>query len=87
MKNIKIATKLALGFGIVSLLMVAMALVAVLSLERVSDKVELAVNDRYPKVQLVGDIAKQLGFQARLTRNVLIMDAKDRPGQLAEIAT
>ncbi|MBL8334504.1 MAG: MCP four helix bundle domain-containing protein [Rubrivivax sp.] len=87
MKNARIAVKLALGFGVVAAMLVVVGLVAKLSLDRVAAGIGTVLNDRYPKVQTVGDIGEQLNLQARLVRNVLIMDAKERGGQLAELTT
>jgi methyl-accepting chemotaxis protein len=59
-RNLKVSSRLALGFGIVSLLLAAVVLLGIRSLANVSDNVGHLVDDRYPKValsyELIGDI-------------------------------
>ncbi len=88
MKNLRVAWKLALGFGGVGLLLLLLAVSAWMSLVKVDTMVDLIVEDRYVKVMMVRDIDGELNQQARLTRNIVIFDdaqqRKTALGQLAE---
>jgi len=88
LRNLKISVRLGLAFGIISLLLVAIVLLAVNRLAAVSDDVDNLAKDKYPKVvwsyTLIGDI-QQI---ALAMRNVtLATDADVVRNELAAIET
>lgn len=88
MKNLRVAWKLALGFGTVGLLLLVLAVSAWVSLVKVDKMVDLIVEDRYVKVMMVRDIDSELNQQARLTRNIVIFDdVQQRKSLLEQLAT
>ena len=85
-KNMKIGLRLGLGFGLVVLLMVAIAGIGVTRLGALNSQIDLLVQDRYPKTVLANDIAEQVADIARTSRNMLLMDKQeDVEKQFAEI--
>ncbi len=72
--NLKVGTRLALGFGLVVLLMMSITLFGITRLGSLNDSTSLIVNDRYPKVALSNDMLSDISDSATLMRNMLIMD-------------
>ena len=77
-KNMKIGMRLGLGFGMVVLLMIAIAIIGITQLSNLSDKIESVVNDKYPKTTMAHDIIDDVNIVARAMRNILIMDKQEQ---------
>ncbi len=73
LNDIKISTRLALGFGILSLLIALVGGISMLKINAVSGAFDTVVNDRYVKIAALNDIKGGLNQQARSLRNTLIM--------------
>ena len=54
--NLKIGTRLGLGFGVVILLLLLVACIAVSRINLINDATNEILNDRYAKVSLAQDI-------------------------------
>jgi len=88
MKDLRIAVKLGLGFGLMIVLLIALSIAARVGLGKVADSQREVLNDRYPKIELATGILDELSMQARLIRNLVIMDnPKDRQEQLDQLAS
>ena len=74
--NIKIGHRLWLGFGIVILLLVVVAVTAVSRISHINQIADSILKDRYVKVVMLNDIQEHQNNQARLLRNAIIA-AKD----------
>ncbi|WP_204318260.1 MCP four helix bundle domain-containing protein, partial [Serratia marcescens] len=74
LKNLRIGTRLGSAFALVALLMTGMALIAGYSLSGVRADMDKVLNDLYVKVKLVNEIGDDINLQARITRNLVIMD-------------
>ncbi|MEO3691259.1 methyl-accepting chemotaxis protein [Roseateles sp. DJS-2-20] len=86
-KTLRIGTRLGLAFGVLTLLLLAMALIARSGLASINERLDGVLHDRYVKVKLVNELGHQVNQQARSTRNLLIMDSEeDRRKQLGAIA-
>ncbi|EXJ13195.1 methyl-accepting chemotaxis protein [Imhoffiella purpurea] len=72
--NIKIGLRLGLGFGLVSLLLIGIAVVGVSRLSVLHQDLDLVANDRYPKTALVTNVIDQVNTIARVVRNLYILD-------------
>jgi len=76
-RNLKVSVRLAMGFGVVSLLLAAVALLGIRSLANVADNVDDITGDKYPKIVasygLIGDIREI----AVVMRNIVIADNAD----------
>jgi methyl-accepting chemotaxis protein len=71
--NITISRRLSLGFGLLMLLMVAMAGVGISQLAHLNKQMKDVLLDKYPKTVMAGDIIDQLNLVARSVRNVLLL--------------
>jgi methyl-accepting chemotaxis protein len=78
--NIKIGHRLWIGFGIVILLLVTVATIAVSRINHMNALADSILKDRYVKVVMLNEIQEHQNNQARFLRNAII-SAKD-PEQL-----
>lgn len=86
--DIKISTRLALGFGILSLLIALVGGISMVKINAVSGAFDTVVNDRYVKIAALNDIKGGLNQQARSLRNTLIMsNPADVRSELALLAS
>lgn len=70
--NMKVATRLALGYGAVILLMVILAVLSVSRLGTVNDGTRLIVEDRVPKAMMANEMVRRTIDNGRLTRSMLL---------------
>ena len=70
--NLKIGTRLAIGFGSLVLLLLAISVTSVLRLATVHQASAVIMDDLYPKVALADDIVKGALNDGRLVRNMLL---------------
>ena len=84
MKNLRIGTRLGLGFLVVVALLIAVAVVGVTKLGALRDDTSLIVNDRVPKVEMVNHVIDELNRSARYIRNILLMTDKNQIKQEEE---
>ncbi len=74
--NMKIGARLGVGFGLVLLLLAAIAAVGYTRLGKLSAGTEHIVNDRMPKIQMAADLDQNVMIIARAARNILITEDK-----------
>jgi methyl-accepting chemotaxis protein len=74
--NMKIGMRLALGFGLVILLLAVIVGVGMRNLERMDGAVTTIVDERYPNAVIVTDIRGNLNVIARGVRNLLLVTEK-----------
>ena len=72
--NIKVASRLGLAFSLIIVLAVAVVLVGIERLAKISGSVTLIDEDRVPKIQRLADITDNVNLSARELRNALIWD-------------
>ncbi|MQY51656.1 methyl-accepting chemotaxis protein [Rhodocyclus gracilis] len=84
LNGLKIQEKLALGFGFVLLLMLAMMAVSLFEAERVKANIEDMIDDRYPKIVLSNEIIKRTLDNGRVIRNAILV--RDRAAAEKAIA-
>jgi len=72
LKNLKVSARLALGFGLMIVLIIAIALLSVMRLNDLSSAVDVLVNDRYIKVAQVNDALDHVNIVARALRNMIL---------------
>jgi len=70
--NLKIGTRLGLGFGVVIVLLLLVAFIAVSRINLINDATNEILNDRYAKVTMAQDIQTEVNLQARHLRNAII---------------
>ena len=70
--NLKIGTRLGLGFGVVVLLLAAVALVAITRINLINHATERILSDSFVKLTLARQIQTEVNVQSRLLRNAVI---------------
>ncbi len=84
--KLKIGPRLALSYGTIIVLLVAMTLVGIDKLRILSETTNDALNDKYPKTIVVNEVINDLGVIARAMRNTLILsDPEQLQVQLRDI--
>jgi methyl-accepting chemotaxis protein len=84
----KVSTRLALGFGMLVLLIAIMGGSSMLKVNAVDESFHLVVDDRYPKIASLNEIKNNLNQVARSMRNMLIMtDPADVKREIERIAS
>ena len=84
--NLKISTRLALGFGVICVFLVLMLGFSIGTLSRVNEGTELIVNDRMPKIEAVHGVQTGINDIAIALRNMMLNDSSaDREKQMANI--
>jgi methyl-accepting chemotaxis protein len=79
MKNLKVSTRLALGFGLLIALLGAVDVVGLTRLGALDRSIETVVSNRAPKVAALEDIGFRTMDNARIARNIiLIADPKQK---------
>jgi methyl-accepting chemotaxis protein len=73
-KNMKVATKLGLGFGSVVALLIVATLLGIMRMSAINDASTFIVEDRYAKVLLAQSIKDETLNQARFIRDILLID-------------
>jgi len=85
--RLKISQRLALSYGAVILLLIAMTFLGINKLHTLSATTDDALKDKYPKTILVNQVIADLGVIARAMRNALILTNADQVHeQLADIS-
>ncbi len=73
MRDMKITTRLKLGFGLLALLIALVSGTAIFKLNQVQDNFALVLKDRYPKVEKLHEVNDNINQIARSMRNMLLM--------------
>lgn len=84
LKNLKIGTRLNLGFGILLVFMMVVGGYGIKSINSLSEEIELLVEDRMVKVEQANAIIDQINIVARATRNMIIDDNKENQAKEAQ---
>ena len=85
-RNLRLSTRLAIAFGMVSLLLVGMVLLGLRSLATVNANVDYVVHDKYPKVDRSNRLIGNIYEVALAMRNLVVFDdAEKRRHELALI--
>ena len=71
--DMKISTRLILGFGMLALLIALMGAISAFKITTVGDLVDKLVNDRIPKVVSLYEVQGEVNKVARATRNMVIL--------------
>ena len=72
LKNLKIATRLGLGFGSVVLLLLILSIISVQRLGTINESTRVIYEEHYAKVVLINDVLKNSMDNARQMRNILL---------------
>ncbi|MDP2962616.1 MAG: methyl-accepting chemotaxis protein [Sulfurimicrobium sp.] len=74
MKNLKIGMRLALGFGMLALLLVGSSVVSIMQMGKINKDVELITHDRWPKTVWANDVIDNVNLVSRSFRNILLLN-------------
>ena len=86
MNNLKVSTRLTLGFGIISLLLVVIIGYGLMQQKSANDDFSLVISDRWPKVSQSIDILNETNNIAIALRNLLLNnEAVDRQQQMDSV--
>jgi methyl-accepting chemotaxis protein len=86
MKDMKISTRLTLGFGVMALLIVLCVGVSLVKVNQMSEDFDRVLDDRYPIVTMLNEIKARNTDVASILRNLLLMtDPADIKAQYAAI--
>ncbi len=80
MNNLKIGTRLALGFGVSILLMILLAVISVSKISSIDSQVSNLVTDRFPKTVMANQVIDQINIIAVAMRMALL---EDKPEDVA----
>jgi methyl-accepting chemotaxis protein len=72
-KNMKIGTRLGLGFGLILVLLLAISSLAYLRLNELNQEIDLLVTDKFPKTVQANDMIDSLNVMARAMRNAMLL--------------
>ncbi|RFC36241.1 MAG: methyl-accepting chemotaxis protein [Candidatus Nitrotoga sp. LAW] len=75
--NMKIGMRLGSGFGVVVILLIIVAILAISRLAQQNDMLNLVVNDRYSKMAIVTGIKQETTVIAIGLRNMMLTDSRD----------
>ena len=81
LNNLKIGTRLSLGFGLLLLLMLAVGAYGILSVKSLREGLDLLVNDRMVKVAQANESMHNVNIIARALRNIIIDEDKGRQAE------
>ncbi|WP_460507754.1 MCP four helix bundle domain-containing protein, partial [Hydrogenophaga soli] len=73
-KNLRIATRLGLGFGVVLVLLISVAFIGITRLTHNQTNFDVAVNENAVKIKLANDMINQQNIIARAVRNMALLD-------------
>src|ERR1019366_4406310 len=77
-ENLKVGTRLGLGFGVVILLLIVILAVGSENMATMNSETQLIVSDRYVKVELANKVIKSTLDIARLMRNLVLVSAPEK---------
>jgi methyl-accepting chemotaxis protein len=72
-KNLKISTRLILGFGVLGLLIASMGGISLVKVNVMSEMFQQVTNDNLPKVNAIGDIKGDVNVIARAMRDIIMI--------------
>ena len=73
-KNLKLGVRLAIGFGVVMLLMTVIGTIGVMRVAALDESIDLLVNDRFPKTVQANTMVDNINLIARAMRNALLLE-------------
>jgi len=86
MSNLRIGTRLGLGFGLVILLLVVISILSVTHLKSGTANTEAIVNDRYAKIALATQVRGNTNTEARNLRNALLAPTPEESKKFIALA-
>ncbi len=85
LKNLKISRRMALSFGLVIVLMLAVAALSTQMLLSLNQDLKDVTQDYYVKVRLTNKISEEISKQGKFSRDSLILSADQSKGEVANM--
>ena len=85
-KNLKIGMRLAIGFGLMVILLLTISTVSYLRVSQINAEIEDMVLDKFPKTVHANDIIDAINTVARLLRNSYIYSGEEQKKALDQIS-
>ena len=76
-KNLKIGARLGIGFGLLSILLLTISLIAYVRVSQIVKQMDDVVNNYYPKTVIANNIVDQANLTARAMRNALLVKSPE----------
>ncbi len=76
-KNLKIGARLGIGFGLLSILLLTISLIAYVRVSQIVKEMDDVVNNYYPKTVIANNIVDQANLTARAMRNALLVKSPE----------
>lgn len=73
LRNLKLGLRLGVGYGVIILLIIVMAVFSITQVSKISADVNIIVNDLFPKTVIANGIINQINAVARILRNMVII--------------
>ena len=83
-KNMKIGSRMFLGFGGLTFLLIIIAAISIQGVTKLNDSIIEVVTDRWPKTVMANNIIDQINIVARALRNMALLESKDEISKEAE---
>ncbi|MRW89601.1 HAMP domain-containing protein [Duganella sp. FT80W] len=83
--NLRIGHRLTIAFSLTTLLLAVVVIVGALGLRTTSNEIELTIQDRYMKIELLSEVKDHVSQQARSLRDLLLLDAAEAGAEYATI--
>ncbi len=80
-KNMKIGMRLGLGFGLIVVLLITMSITTIMQMKTIAGKLDLVVNDRFPKTVIANNIIDEINVIARALRNMALLTDSTKIGE------
>ncbi len=74
MGNMKVATRLGLGFGVILVLVAAVAFIGISNIRQVNENINRIVDDLFPKTIQANYVIDNVNIIARAMRNILLVE-------------
>ena len=88
MNNLKVSTRLAIGFGLILLALAGQVGVGFSGMNRINGEISLMIHDRFPKTQWTGELAAAVSTVSIAMRDAILSgrseDARDAVAQVEE---
>lgn len=82
--NMKVATRLGIGFGLLLLLLMTIAALGVFNMNRINGRLNEIVHDNVVKLSLLQEMSEAVHVVARVTRTVVLL--QEEPAKRQELA-
>ncbi len=77
MNNLRVGVRMAIGFSVIFLLLLAVSIVSVLKITDISKAASDVVDDKIPKIEISSQMLENTLIQARAVRNLILSEDRE----------